>query len=258
MPDFLDRYLRGEHEAVWKELTGLGEQVRTEPHYSDAWAVACETMRRARANVELLIPRLQEIGYQLGVWEDSRWIDNGWVRGLYPVDDYAGPHTLPSPDAAHQVRELENLIGTLPLSLRAWLEIVGDVDFRGFHPDWTFNYPDPLVVSGTAGFFDYTRDQFAEWQQDPDYCGDETGHFLIEIAPDFYHKANVSGGSPYSFAVPNAAADAPLLEEPHQTTFVNYLRLCFQWGGFPGFADCSPVKRPEEHLRSLCENLLPL
>lgn len=262
MASFLDRYLRGEHEAVWEELTALGEQVRTEPIYSDAWAVASETMRRARTNVEWLIPRLEEIGYRFGIWEDSRWIDNRWERGLYPVDDYAGPHTPPSPEAAAQVRDLENLVGTLPLSLRAWLEIVGDVDFRGFHPGWASEYPapypDPLVVWGSGNFLDYLREEFAEWQEDPDVCGDEAGRFLIQFAPDFYHKANVSGGSPYSIAVPDAAADAPVPDEPHNTTFINYLSLCFAWGGFPGFSDCPPEKRPEEHLRFLREGLLPL
>jgi len=36
--------------------------------------------------------------------------------------------------------------------------------------------------------------------------------------------------------VPCRAFDALLLLEEHQTTFVNYLRVCLQWGGFPGLA----------------------
>ena len=48
MPKFLDRYLAGEHGAVWKELVALGEGIRQKRHYADAAAVAAETMRRAR------------------------------------------------------------------------------------------------------------------------------------------------------------------------------------------------------------------
>jgi len=29
-------------------------------------------------------------------------------------------------------------------------------------------------------------------------------------------------------------ADTLVLAEPHNTTFVNYLRAAFRWGGFPG------------------------
>lgn len=45
----LDRYLHGECQPVWDELVGLGAAVREEPLYSDALAVARETMRRVRA-----------------------------------------------------------------------------------------------------------------------------------------------------------------------------------------------------------------
>jgi hypothetical protein len=63
MPAYLERYLSGEHVEVWDQLVALGEDVRHELYYCDAVAVATETMRRARHNVELLIQRLQEAGY---------------------------------------------------------------------------------------------------------------------------------------------------------------------------------------------------
>jgi hypothetical protein len=64
MPTFLERYQAGEHAAVWDELMSLGDAVRHEPYYKDAAAVANETMRRARHNVELLIQRLDAMGYR--------------------------------------------------------------------------------------------------------------------------------------------------------------------------------------------------
>jgi hypothetical protein len=62
MTRFVDRYAHGDRERVWEELVALGEQVRAEPLYSDALAVARETMRRVRHNIEQLIPRLATIG----------------------------------------------------------------------------------------------------------------------------------------------------------------------------------------------------
>jgi hypothetical protein len=39
-------------------------------------------------------------------------------------------------------------------------------------------------------------------------------------------------------------------------TFVAYLRECFQWGGFPGWARLE--RRPEEDLALLTQGLLPI
>ena len=63
MPSYLERYQQGEHVEVWQELVALGDQVCEEPLYSDAYAVAQETMRRARQNIELISQRLKDIGY---------------------------------------------------------------------------------------------------------------------------------------------------------------------------------------------------
>jgi hypothetical protein len=60
---FYDRYQAGEHQQVWSELVALGDDVRQQPVYADALAVANETMRRARANIETLIGRLHDIVY---------------------------------------------------------------------------------------------------------------------------------------------------------------------------------------------------
>ena len=47
MTSFLERYQQGACEEVWADLLALGEQVYTEPLYTDALAVARETMRPA-------------------------------------------------------------------------------------------------------------------------------------------------------------------------------------------------------------------
>jgi hypothetical protein len=62
--NYYDRYRRGERIEVWSDLIALGDAVRQEPVYSDAVAVARETMTRARENVETLITRLDGIGYE--------------------------------------------------------------------------------------------------------------------------------------------------------------------------------------------------
>lgn len=70
MAGFLDRYLSGQCIVVWRELTSLGEEVRHKQYAADASAVAHETMRRARHNVEVLITRLDAVGYRFMALQD--------------------------------------------------------------------------------------------------------------------------------------------------------------------------------------------
>jgi hypothetical protein len=76
----------------------------------------------------------------------------------------------------------------------------------------------------------------------------------IPLAPDDLHKANISGDA-YYMEVPNQSADAPF-QDWHHTTFVNYLRIAFRWGGFPGWERYP--NRPDKELAHLAEGLLPI
>src|SRR5690348_10308173 len=81
---YLERYLAGAHEQVWDELTALGAVVRQESLYRDALAVARETMRRVRHNIETLIPRLSAVGYTFGYeWPLGRTIPEGLRYPLF-------------------------------------------------------------------------------------------------------------------------------------------------------------------------------
>ena len=101
----------------------------------------------------------------------------------------------------------------------------------GANPQWGYEYLDPLVVDAPV---DFVLSEYAAWEDDRGTQWDQ-GPFTIDIGPDYLHKANVSGGSPYGIWVPDSSVDGPLLWEPHQTTFVNYLRIAFRWGGCPGW-----------------------
>ena len=88
---YLSRYKAGECVEVWDELTQLEGDFLHEEHYSDAFEVARETMRRVRRNIELIHERLLEMDY--------RFLQPD--RALVP----------PVPDMAEKMRRLEVLIG---------------------------------------------------------------------------------------------------------------------------------------------------
>ena len=211
---WLDRYIRGDHVQVWTEMTSLGGRVRDdESTLTDATAVVTETMRRARANVVVLVEELKARGY------------------LFDDPEGRPPFEPPAPDIVHQLDDLERRIGPMPMALRGWYELVGRVNLVGSFPDWGYDYTDPLVVDAPV---DYVLSEYDAWEHDRGTEWDR-GVFAIDVAPDWLHKANVSGGGPYAIEVPNQGVAALLLAEPHMTTFVNYLRIAFQWGGFPGW-----------------------
>ena len=69
-----------------------------------------------------------------------------------------------------------------------------------------------------------------------------------------FHKAGTSGGDPYTMAVPDSRADGELLNERHGLLFVPYLRLCFRFGGFPGYE--GQIDQPTQ-IDDLAAGLLP-
>lgn len=222
---FLDRYLAGEHEQVWAELRALGADVRREPVRSDARAVAGETMRRVRRNCERIVAKLEASGAVFGVYPDGS------------VPSYApGPLTPPSAATRTDAAALDERIGPLPLSLEAFWNEVGSVNFVGMYrsaPDLL----DPLVIDPPDG----TLEELDNWEEDGGWGNqgeDDPGappRFEGGLAPDYLHKDNISGGLPYAVALPEPAADFELLNERHGMEFIPYLRLAIlRWGGFPG------------------------
>ncbi len=260
---FLERYRAGEHVAVWDDLVALGKGVRQPRYFADAVAVADETMRRARHNVELIIRRLDDAGYLfippaigdgtvLRAGTHPKSIAAAIVaaaRNTPPLEN-RNVFDPPGSETAQGLRKLEEESGgPLPISLRAWYEQVGGVSLLGSHaelcPEGEVT-PDPLVVDPLRVVLEIIES-----------FGDGGGEEIaLWLAPDEYHKANFSGGEPYAITIPNASADALFENEWHNTTFVTYLRKAFEWGGFPGWERSK--NPPRQALAKLTKGLLPL
>jgi hypothetical protein len=224
-------------------------------------------MRRVEANVQTVVGRLRAMNYQfhtagmaLDSWtekagslikidplqikgaSDSPHLNNllnMFIRGRdhlaeqvatakrAPRDLTVRAHVPPTPQVRKQIARVEKVAGVLPLSLRVFYEVVGSVDWIGTHPTLapaaSDICPDPLVVFPIEDVLEEVEG------------GMEEGESCITLAPDDLHKADTSGGDPYQVAVPDFRADGELLNERHRLLFVDYLRLCFRLGGFPGY-----------------------
>ncbi len=274
MPTYLDRYLAGECEQVWDELMALGAAVREQPLYDDALAVARETMRRARYNVETIVARLRESGYN-----------------FYVSDRICIP---PQPNAEEKVRALEELSGVIPLSMKMWYEIVGEVDLMGTHPQWrvsgyalgTYDHiyrtdvyckyvlelnkrpiqTEPLQVKGIGRqltwfnmWQEYDANKLTPYWADK---GFSQTPFTLLVSDHQNDRSGFSGGGVDEIALPEPSSiDGVVIHdyghEPPES-FIAYLRRSFQWGGFPGFANVDESLRPTAMLAQLTEGLLPI
>ena len=161
--------------------------------------------------LQLLVGRLQQFGYEF---------DN-------PESVLPGPE----PAVASHIRQIESVIGPVPYALAAFWRRVGSVDLCGSHPDWQgCGYPDPLVVYPASEAV-FELDHFVADREERLRCNFP---YVIPISPDDCHKADISGGMWYNVCCP-ATSDDPLVnDERHRVTFLNYLELSLNCGGFLG------------------------
>ena len=142
---------------------------------------------------------------------------------------------LPGPedDAEEAIERIETEIGPLPLALKLFWLRIGSVNFCGHwesEPDSDSEGPDPIMVFPPSVAVTELEDFLAD-KEERLRCNYP---YAVPVAPDFYHKADVSGGREYNISVPAVADDPPLNDEWHKTTFLKYLEIAVKWGGFPG------------------------
>ncbi|MEZ5442060.1 MAG: hypothetical protein R3F15_11280 [Lysobacterales bacterium] len=145
----------------------------------------------------------------------------------------------------------------LPTILKLFWETVGGislVDFDGYrHVDfWDSHdvegpngYSDGVVVEAyQPDWVDMVLSEHDALQDDPDVPADDT--FLICLAPDGYHKDDISGGAPYGLQVGDgwlapwlhfrwSGAAIPTSAQPGSPDLLGYLRTSIlECAGFPG------------------------
>jgi len=184
-------------------------------------------------------------------------------RWGYPFDGFQPPWAPPSADVQSEIARIESAVaGAVPTTLRAFWTVVGSVYWKFTEDDavgdvWRglpLREADPFCLDG-AGTSWWCIEQ---WQQEVAGSHPEVvGPAVLQLAPDYLHKANISGGPPYGFSVPNGEVDAIFECEEHRLPFVEYLRLCFRWGGFPRLERVELAPEGRQTLEELRSGLEP-
>jgi len=91
-----------------------------------------------------------------------------------------------------------------------------------------------------------------------DYYEDD-GFVSLQLSADYLHKDNISGGQPYSLQLtPTPSIDGQFLYEEHNTTFINYLRICFDNCGFSRITNLEYDKDYEVYFDKVNPQLKPI
>jgi hypothetical protein len=241
--DLTSRYADGDVAGVWHDL-------RSGAHVAehDRDGVLLQFADRVARNVEKLVERLRELDY--------------WFA-LSPTDG-TDPLVESSQGVAREtLDELDDILGKtfgsgLPNTCRVLLERVPYVDFMGTSPRWEpttwstggseVRYSDPMSLPSRAAATSFLR-ALRE--------SDDPNAELLIYSPDELHKANVSGGL-VQIAWPQPEIDL-LFDGPTSLSnaklwLVDYLNLCFEWGGFPGFGYCEHA--PLDDIEFLSDGLV--
>jgi hypothetical protein len=211
----LEKYLQGATIHVYEEIANMGSDAFEKKNLIEVRAVLTETMNRVAYNLDVIYTALREINYCFN--ENPR---------------YDFEHLLLKPrwGTRFRIKKLEKAVlplGYVPLSVKMFLSIVGSCNFAwdyNVNPDIPWEGADPLQITPVTDLLGEAK------ELEPDEDGDPIG---LPLSADYYHKDNISGGPAYSVELTTMPKiDSRFLNEEHDTTFVNYLRIAFKNCGF--------------------------
>ncbi|MCD5380779.1 hypothetical protein LR004_02530 [Candidatus Gracilibacteria bacterium] len=220
--------MKGETISVYNEINKLDLNSLNVEQKKDIEKVLKETFNRVSFNLEIIYNELLKIGY------------------LFKTEykfNFEKPIHVPLKNTESLIEKLDLAVspfGFVPLSLKYFYRIVGGANFVWdfeTNEEFMWNMADPIQVSSLDSIVEEVTTEY--WKEDIQQYVDDVdfGCAFLDLSADDLHKDNVSGGQPYAIEITKKqTVDSKLMNEPNDTTFINYLRICFDNCGFPGIA----------------------
>jgi hypothetical protein len=189
----------------------------------------------------------------------------GYLFGSLPEDLHYWKNIpiISKPSKQNFINNFESSIGPLPFSIKSFYRKIGGVNFIGYHPDWPeIHILDPVFIEDlNEAFLDSMKQEKQDWIENklefPEEYTEEL--FSLPLSPDSYHKANISGGPPYSVYLTPNSFDC-VLNNFHAANlyFLEYIKLAFTYGGFPGLHYASPETKNKIPLVEIKKNIIEI
>jgi len=230
-----NRYLLGQEKQVYQDIYALGQDAFVPDNFLHIEKVLIQTFQRVSYNLEIIYSELKSIDYLF----ISKFEYN-----------FQQPLIKPLANTEKLLTKLENAVqpfGFLPLSLKMFYRIVGACNFGWDYitnKNYLWQFADPIQI--------VSLDDLVEEVTNEDYlnelkeCYELDGFVSLELSADYFHKDNTSGGAPYSLKLTEIESiDGQFLNEEHDTTFINYLRICLYNCGFSRITN--PINKNDYH-----------
>lgn len=255
MGKYIERYLAGEHQAVWDQLVALGEAALQPPILADATAVADEIVRRIVHNAQIVGQYLADAGYEF---------------------ETPGPFVVPADaNTAHAVQQIEREYGELPLILTTWWSNVDHLNHLPSEQQWTSGRGCPTEgISPTGGIVINSPSQCLEDSREWSHLLREHWNALLTAGESTEGQADpndvflllgpvTSGNDRLVYRLPIRAVDAHCHGDEPPETLVDWLRYAYLTKGglswiFQGMVptpngerEFTTFIRPEEEVKSI-------
>jgi hypothetical protein len=211
--NLLERYLHGDTAKVYEEIERMGQAAFERSSFREIEAVLNETMTRVAYNLDVI---------------HSALVSEKYCFKKIPRYDFEFPLLKPRWGTKFRINRLERKVrrfGHVPLSLKMFYTKAGSCNFA-----WDYDSNDKIPWEGADPIqispITYLLAEAKQIEMDDEPMG-------LPVSAVYYHKDNISGGPPYSVELTaKPQVDSLFLNEEHETTFVNYLRIAMENCGF--------------------------
>jgi len=212
--NLIEKYNSGSVIEVWNEINTLTNITSRNENFEDIMIILNETMQRVKFNFDLIYSTLKKLNYQFK--DESTCFYSTAQENL------------------DKLKAINKEFGFLPLSIIYFYKHISKINFLFQNSNnFNYHYSDPVYIESVSNILEMMQD--GSWEETMYENMDDSRPLYLEISPDFYHKDNVSGGIPYGIEITKTQqVDSKLLNTPYgDLFFIDYLRLCFKYGGFP-------------------------
>ncbi|MEN2402015.1 hypothetical protein GKZ90_0019655 [Flavobacterium sp. MC2016-06] len=237
------RYLNGETEKVYEEIQKLEQDAFIPQNNIEIEKVLTETFNRAAYNLDIIFNELTKVNYHFKT--DFEF-------------NFERPLVKPLTNTEDLLVKLDNAIkpfGYVPTSLKMFYKIVGSCNFGWDYEtneDLIWQCADPIQIVSLDDLVSEITDKYN--LEDLKEYYKEDGFVSLNLSADYLHKDNISGGAPYSLQISSRPSiDGQFLNEENNTTFINYLRICFENCGFSRITN----KEYNNNYQSFFDNVKP-
>ncbi len=246
MENLYQRYKNEVKSKVWQDLLSL-ETKELAKHKDDIQLILDFFVKGMKHNIEVLSFYLKDSNYVF-----TKTKENG--VGLITRDPEKEPtySFTSSSSSMNNMNDLQYLTkdyGNIPLIFSEVYKEIEYINFEGYFPEWRDrNYLNPIPLLDPIVFMSLEMVSLMFEINDKSTLV-ENDQYYLGFSPTAYTKENTSDDGMYGvFLHKENRMDSKMANYKRDLWFSDYLRNCFDWGGFPGLAYVNNIPNNDSNL----------